>query len=250
MNADRVIFDGKRPSRRWAISTESSLARAMIACCAAVRSRAIAASASPWSFAISCDDCWCVFSYANWADFGAAPSSRSRSAPISARPLSAPARAPIASWRAAAASASSLFVSSCRLATISTTGRKKNRARIQMRTRTLTVWSASVHQSMCMGSVDEGVGEQHQQRDRQTVDRHGLDHRQADEQRPGYGARGLRLAGDSVHRGSDRSSFAKRRTNSAKRYRHRSSEDADDVDLVHNRSLSLLSPEGPRFPAL
>src|ERR1700730_6862371 len=242
MNADRVIFDGRRPSRRWAISTESSLARAMIACSAAVRSRVIAASASLWSFVISCDDCASRFAFSICADFPALASSRSRSAPISARALSASARAPAASWRAAGASASSLFASSCRLATISTTGRKKNQARIQMRTRTLTVWSASVHQSICMGSVDEGVGEQYQQRDDQTVDRHGLDHRQADKQRPRYDARGLRLAGDSVHRGGDRSSFAKRRTNSAERYRHRNSEDADALDPVHKRSLSLLSP--------
>src|ERR1700722_9766945 len=101
-----------------------------------------------------------------------------------------------------------------------------------------------------MGSVDERVCEQHQQGDDQTVDRHGLDHRQADKQRPRYGARGLRLAGNGVHRGSHRSSFAERRTNSAERYRHRSSKDADDLDPVHDLFLSFLLAGRPSLTAL
>ena len=47
------------------MSTESSLARAMIACSAAVRSRAIAASASLRSLAISCDDCASRFAFSD-----------------------------------------------------------------------------------------------------------------------------------------------------------------------------------------
>src|SRR5579864_302117 len=130
--------------------------------------------------------------------------------------FSASARIAAASSRAAAASARILLVSSCRLATISATGRKKNRARIQIRTRTLTVWSASVHQSICMDLVDEWVGEQHQQRDDQTVDCHGLNHGEADEQRSRYRACGFWLAGDRIHRGRDRSSFAKGRADCTK----------------------------------
>ncbi len=42
----------------------------------------------------------------------------------------------------------SFAASCCRRATMSATGRNRNRERIQMRMRTLTVWSASVHQSM------------------------------------------------------------------------------------------------------
>ena len=62
--------------------------------------------------------------------------------------------------------------------------------------------------------------------------------------------RGLRLAGDGVHRGGDRASFAERRADGAERYRHRGSEDADDLDPVHgfmsfpvaSRRLPSLTP--------
>ena len=72
---------------------------------------------------------------------------------LPARALRPRARSASACRRCASASASSLSPAACRRATMAATGRKKKRPRIQTRTRKLTVWSASVHQSMHAWSV-------------------------------------------------------------------------------------------------
>ena len=99
---------------------------------------------------------------------------------------------------------------------IAATGRNRRTAREARRgRRTLTVWRPSVHQSMVHGSFQQRIGEQQQQRDDQAVDRHGLDHRQADEQGARDRAGRLRLAGDRVHRRGDGAAFAERRADRA-----------------------------------
>ena len=64
-------------------------------------------------------------------------------------------------------------------------------------------------------STHEGIGEQQEQRDDQTVDRHGLDHREANEQRARQRVCRFRLPRDRVHRGGDRAAFAERRADRA-----------------------------------
>ena len=56
----------------------------------------------------------------------------------------------------------------------------------------------------------------------------------------------LGLAGDRVHGGGDRATFAERRPDRAERHGHRCGENADDFDPVHD----LVPFSGARGPAL
>src|SRR6516164_4536780 len=196
----------------------------------------MATFASLLSFTTSFENCSSKFCFSACAAFRASASSFSRSEANSARALTASLRTSVPSCRARAASANIFFVSSCRLATMFMMGLKKKRARIQVRMRTLKVCSARVHQSMRMISTDKRICEQYQERDHQTVDCHCLDHRKADEQCARYRPRRFRLPRDGVHRGCNRSSLGKRRTDGAERNSDCGSEDADDLGPIHRLS--------------
>ena len=177
------ICDGSRSSRRCAMSTASSLARAidrLLGCDFGPGDRRFGFAAQ--LFAISS----ATIARAVWPSPPVPTSAPRRSiGPLCGdfcAALSASARARRLRWRAARASASSLSASlPAARRRCPRPAERRNGASSQMRTRTLTVCSASVHQSMCMVSLDEGIGEQQQQRDHQAVDRHGLDHRESDE---------------------------------------------------------------------
>src|SRR5271165_64018 len=139
-----------------------------------------------------------------------------------------------------AASASvSIFAAAARLSSmIATTGRKRNLLRIQTRTRTLTVCRPSVHQSIRIAdqaSLDVRVGEQDQEGDHQTIDRHGLDHRKPDEERARNRSRRLGLARNRLHRRGDRPPFSQARSDRAEAHSQSCGENADGLDdVVHS----------------
>ena len=152
-NAAKAMLGGKRARRRCAISTESSRACADDHFSRHRRDRARSrppprsgASRSPATIARA------DFPSPSWRLCGASAISRSRSAAISARAFSASARHGrcfLAGRRRVGQQLVRLPPAAWRRCSI--TGRKKNRPRSQMRTRTLTVWSASVHQSIVHG---------------------------------------------------------------------------------------------------
>ena len=78
--------------------------------------------------------------------------------------------------------------------------------------------------------MHEGIGEQHQQRHHQAIDRHRLDHGQADEQGARERIGRFRLAGDGVHRGGDGAALRQRRPDGAERDRDGGGGDADDFN--------------------
>src|SRR5579872_1899458 len=73
----------------------------------------------------------------------------------------------------------------------------------------LTVWRPIVHQSRCIDSPGERIGEQQEQRHNETIDSHCLDHGETDEKCPGYCPRRLRLPCDRVHGGGHRATLAR-----------------------------------------
>ena len=62
---------------------------------------------------------------------------------------------------------------------------------------------------------DEWICEQHQQRNDQRVDRHGLNHREADKESSRNRAGRVGLPGDGIHRGGHRTALAERRPDSS-----------------------------------
>src|SRR5581483_4953464 len=123
---------------------------------------------------------------------------------------------------------------------------KRTRFRIQARMRKFAAWKATLSQFTLTSSrsrlqVQERVREDEDERDDEAVDRHRLDHGEADEQRARDRARGIRLAGDRVHGARDRSSFGERGADRAERDRHGGSEDAHEVDVHDVISYGWIS---------
>ena len=82
----------------------------------------------------------------------------------------------------------------------------------------LSAWAPTVNQSMSMSLLPSGlrddviperICEYEYQRDHETVDGHGFDHRQADEQRTGNGGGGVGLLGQRGQSRRYRAPFAR-----------------------------------------
>ena len=98
--------------------------------------------------------------------------------------------------------------------------------------------------------MDEGIGEQHQERDHQAVDRHRLDHGEADEQGRDmlFAASGWRamasIAAATARPSPSAGPIAPNDTAIGSR------DNADDLDPIHVACLSLLLTLRPSLTAL